>query len=185
MAGKLPGLVTGANAKIMLDITVDGAPQSLVMAYANDLTYSVDTVTVPVEVIGRFELLTNEPVAHGVSGSFSVVRYTTLIADSGLDSVDGSDKLGNSAVALGLGNHFNPQKILQSSTFDIQVYQKTSRTGGDTTNQFFKLVDCRATNRSSTLNKRGVMIDTYRFVGILSSDGDIPTTDTSGNSGTT
>ena len=68
MADVKPGLITGSNAKIQLG--------GKTLAYATDIQYSVDVAVIPVEVMGRFEVVTNEPIAITVNGSFSIVRYS-------------------------------------------------------------------------------------------------------------
>jgi hypothetical protein len=58
----------------------------------------------------------------------------------------------------------------------MEIFQATSALASDTTestaNAVFKIHDCRVTRRSSALNKRGVMVDSYTFVGILAGDTD-------------
>jgi hypothetical protein len=84
MAGKQTSLITGSNAKVVFD--------GITLAYATDVQYDVSIQTIPVEVMGKFEVLANEPVAYLVAGSFSVVRYTAA-AKSG--NISGAAQGGN------------------------------------------------------------------------------------------
>ena len=69
---------------------------------------------------------------------------------------------------------FNPQMVLSSSTVDIDVFQRKSGvTGADATvdyTKFMTITDCRLTRLSGSLNKRGILQESYQFVGILYSD---------------
>lgn len=171
MAGITPSFITGAKAIVKV--------YGKALAFCSDVSYNINVQHVPVEALGIFEIISNEPVSYTVDGTFSVIRYasnenqlqvfaTALDEDnlnvntaSGID--DGS---GNS-----LKQHINPQEIIQSTTFDLDVTEKSSA-GGD---GFFTVRDCRITRRGSTLNKRGLLVDNYAFVGILAQD---TTTDT-------
>jgi hypothetical protein len=55
MAGKKPSFITGATAKIKIG--------NLTMAYAQDVSYSTTVTTIPIETMGRYEVVSNEPVA--------------------------------------------------------------------------------------------------------------------------
>jgi len=176
MSGKLPGFITGANAKIRFD--------GITVAYATDVSYNVDTLTVPVECMGRYEVLSNEPIAYGCNGTLSVIRYTKEAKVAG---VDGAAVNGNPASNIGgttvkFGDHLSPSTMLTSKTFDLEVYQKTTQAAGGTSGveAVYKIKDCRLTRRGATLNKRGVLVDTYAFVGILAEDSDGTPVGTSG-----
>jgi len=166
MAAKKPGFVSGANARIKLD--------GKTLAYCTDMSYSVDMATVPIEAIGSYEVKSYEPIAYSVGGSFAVIRYTKHIKpDSGGADGNPADKLGD---ANTVGKQLDPGRVLSSSTFDMEIFQSTAATdAGDdkgVQNALFKIHDCRVTRRASTLNKRGVMVDSYTFVGILAGDTD-------------
>lgn len=177
MSGKLPGFITGANAKIRLD--------GITVAYATDVSYNVDTLTVPVECMGRYEVLSNEPIAYGCNGTLSVIRYTKQAKIAG---ADGAAANGNPASAIGgtnvkFGDHLSPSTMLTSKTFDLEVYQKVTQTAGAgaaDVQAVYKVKDVRLTRRGATLNKRGVLVDTYAFVGILAEDSDGAPVGTSG-----
>jgi hypothetical protein len=181
MANMKPGFITGANAKIkMFGNTI---------AYCADVAYNITVQTIPVESMGKYEVHSNEPVGYSVDGSFSIIRYTKR-ASSGTDGGKIAD------VASGKGNspseilnatggdammHLNPAKLLQSQTFDLEIFEKNAT--GETS--VFKVQDCRLTRRGMTLNKRGVMVDNYAYVGILGTDTDVPTASQTGHSGST
>lgn len=167
MADKLPGFISGASAKIKLGSTT--------LAFASDVSYNVDTLTVPVECIGRYEVLSNEPIAYGCNGTFTIIRYTKQANTAG---IAGATADGNSPSQIGdtgsqISQHMNPAKMLMSKTFDLEIYQKITQGVGETdVVGVFKISDCRITRRGATLNKRGILVDTYAFVGILATDVD-------------
>lgn len=161
---KLPGFVSGANAKIQLD--------SKTIAFASDVSYNVDTLTVPVECIGRYEVLSNEPIAYGCNGTFTIIRYTkqAAVANIAGAATDGNSPSKISTVDSNISTHMNPAQMLMSKTFDLEIFQKVDQSGS--TIGVFKISDCRITRRGATLNKRGILVDTYAFVGILATDSD-------------
>jgi len=163
MAERRAGFVTGANAKIQID--------GKTFAFAQDVGYDINVVTVPVEGIGRYEAFSNEPVSYSCSGNLTVTRYTARAAVSGITKVDAdgntieqiTQKLGGN-----LAQHLSPAALLASETFDLVIYEKTCDTTADYT--VMGITDCRLTRRTGTLNKRGVLMDQYTFVGILAGD---------------
>lgn len=173
-AGVRPGFITGANARIKLD--------GETMAYSTDLNFTVDVATIPIEVIGTYEVKSYEPIAYSVSGSFAVVRYTQN--DKGKNKTAAT---GNPAAAIGgtnnVGKQINPGQILASSTFDIEIQQALDSGTGEVAGSTYKIQYCRVTRRSSSLSKRGVMMDSYSFVGVLAGDTDVNTADLVGGSG--
>lgn len=182
MAGKKAGFVTGANAKIMID--------SKVIAYATNVGYDITVQTLPIEGIGRYEVWSNEPVSYTVTGSLTVIRYTERANDSGIDSTDNTAANGNAIdqVALDgsdrdLSEHLDPAQLLLSETFDLKIFEKTP---GTDDNRVIEIKDCRLTRRSGNLDKRGVLMDNFAFVGIIA--GDVNANNTginAGNSGST
>jgi hypothetical protein len=170
MAGKKPGLITGSNAKIVLG--------GRTLAYATDIQYSVETSVIPVEVMGRMEVMCHEPIAINVSGSFSVVRYTSFAKTNGLPDTatngNGVGQLAAGGTNLGdMSNAFNPGAILSTSTVDLQIYQRQAASGADTggtTAEVIKISDCRLTRLSGSINKRGILVEQYQFVGIMYDD---------------
>lgn len=161
MAGIKPSLITGSNAKIQIG--------GKTIAYATDIQYSVDTAVIPVEVMGRYEVLTNEPIATSVAGSFTVVRYSSLAKDLSAAAATGN---GVGKLGQGMANAFNPGQMLATSTVDIAIFQKTkadAATAGDS-QEILKITDCRLTRVSGSINKRGILTEGYSFVGVLFGD---------------
>ena len=160
---KKPAFITGANAKIYID--------SKHIAYATDVAYAIEAINLPIEVMGRYEVLSNEPIAYSVNGSFTVIRYTSFASGK----IDDAAATGNPASKLGNpGAHINPKKMLESSTFDMKIYQKSAEVEdtatGTGTKGVFMVQDCRIVRRGGTMNKRGVLTETYAFVGIIGGD---------------
>lgn len=162
-----PTFLVGARAKI----SVEGA----VVAYATDVNYSVDVAHIPIEVLGAYEVISYEPVGYRVSGTLSVVRYTSNPNTETSGKVD-STKPGNSSFSMGsTGSNagakaaFNPGNLLLSQTFDITVVDR--RDGNNNEGQrFIKISDARFERRSAGLNAKGIMTEQYSFNGILFGD---------------
>lgn len=166
MAGKKPSFITGANAKIKAG--------GLTMAYAQDVSYSVTTTTIPIETMGRYEVVSNEPVAYFVEGSLSIIRYTRVAQTGGMAGTkQGGNGVGNWTFQTGgkASDHVNPGKLLASQTWDMEIYQKNATDSGVETVLVEKITDCRFTRRGGGINKRGVLTEQFSFVGILA-DGD-------------
>lgn len=175
MAGKKPSFITGANAKIKAG--------GLTMAYAQDVSYSVTTTTIPIETMGRYEVVSNEPVAYFVEGSLSVIRYTKVAFDKQMSGVaQGGNGMGNWNFSTGgkASDHINPGKLLASQTWDMEVFQKHDNNGAVETELVEKIRDCRFTRKGGGINKRGVLTEQFSFVGILA-DGDSFTAAVSGD----
>ena len=173
MAGLAPSFITGANAKIKLnDIT---------MAYAQDVSYNVTVTTIPIETMGRYEVVSNEPVAYFVDGTLSIIRYTKA-ASNMAGTAAGGNGIGNwlfkSPVTANASDMMNPGQMLGSLTFDMSIYQKTEvdtgsqpSTGTISDSQLVTtLTDCRLTRKGGAINKRGVLVEQFSFNAILQSD---------------
>lgn len=164
---KKPIFITGANAKLKV--------AGKTMAYAQDVSYSVAVDTIPIETMGRYEAVTNEPVNYSVAGEFAIVRYTK--AAKTLDvGIEGGAANGNGLGAIGQGdaklsNHIDPSSLLKSATWTLEVFQKgaggTSAVG---VSPIIKIKDCRITRKSGGLNKRGILVERISFVGVLHED---------------
>jgi hypothetical protein len=173
MAGKKPSFITGANAKIKVG--------GKTFAYASDVSYQVTVDTVPIETMGRYEAVTNEPVNYSVGGELSVVRYTAIAKTNGMPGTNaGGNGLGAVTYTTGDNgsNQINPGNILLSQTWDLSVYQKqqvavTGAAGTAVTTEaaeFITIKDCRFNRKSAAINKRGILVDRLSFVGILADD---------------
>jgi hypothetical protein len=197
MAGQLPSFITGANAKIKVG--------NLTMAYAQDVSYSIEVSTIPVETIGRYEVVTNEPIAYYVSGTLSVIRYTKSAANvTGADKVlSGVNKTGNSinnwnddTGAGNIGKHFDPGQLLTSKTFDLEIIAKisgdaggpvaagaTPNPAGSTSGEsVIKIRDCRLTRKQGSVTKRGLIVDQFAFSAVLADNDDENAVSGSGDS---
>lgn len=172
MAGKVPSFVTGATAKIKAG--------GLTFAYAQDVSYRVSVDTIPVETMGRYEAVSNEPVNYSVAGELAVVRYTAIAQANNMPGANaGGNGLGNATWAGGgAGNkgsdQFDPSNLIISKTWDLAVFQKTEP-GFNTpvaagTPAVITITDCRFTSKGAGLSKRGILVDRMSFVGILASD---------------
>lgn len=173
MSGRKPSFVTGANSKIKLG--------GKTFAYASDVSYQVVIDTVPIETMGRYEAVTNEPVNYSVAGELSVVRYTAIAKTN---NMPGTSTNGNGLGAVtattggNMSEHINPGNLLLSQTWDLAVYQKTQNAAtapGATAVtveavEFITIKDCRFTRKSAAINKRGILVDRLSFVGILADD---------------
>jgi hypothetical protein len=172
MAGQKPSFITGANAKIQAG--------GVTFAYASDVSYQVTVDTIPVETMGRYEPVTNEPVNYSVSGTLSVVRYTKVAAVNIMPSVapngNGLGEVDWTTGGTG-SDQINPGNILFSSTWDLAVFQKQEPAAAapgaaptTTSTEFINIIDCRFTSKRAALNKRGLLVDQLSFVGRLADD---------------
>lgn len=173
MSGKKVSFVTGANAKIKVG--------GKTFAYAADVSYQVVVDTIPIETMGRYEAVTNEPVNYSVAGDLSVVRYTNIAKQN---NMPGTNTKGNGLGSVDYttggkaSNEINPGNLLFSQSWDLEVYQKTQAAAADAgaaaatteSTKFINIKDCRFTRKSAALNKRGILMDRLSFVGILADD---------------
>ena len=177
MAGRQSAFVTGANARVKVD--------QKALAYATDVSYNIAVQTIPIETMGTYEVRDNVAVAYTVDGSFSVIKYTSAAQALEADTIPNGAAGGNKPSKVNLqegtmANHLNPKAILSSGTFDLEIYEQlpsASGIGDGETKNVFSVKDCRITRRGMTLNKRGVYVDQYAFVGILAADNDGSTFD--------
>ena len=98
-----------------------------------------------------------------------MLRYT-LAADGNLPGISADKTNSIGSTSLNLGGQVNPSAILNSTTFEVEVYQNVADGTGQTTYQIFKVDNCRITSRSGGVNKRGIYEETFNFVGVLSYD---------------
>ena len=171
MAGKQSAFITGANARIKID--------GLTLAYCTDVSYNIAVQTIPIETMGTYEVRDNTPVSYTVDGAFSIIRYTAKAAttDTANPAITKPSTTGNAPGAIGLkegtlNSHLNPASLLQSGTFDLTINEQLPNVAGtaSTDENVFIIKDCRLTRRGMTLNKRGVYVDQYAFVGVLAGD---------------
>ena len=143
MAGLQPTFITGAAAKIRLN--------GKTIAFCQDFNCSVQILTQTPKVLGKYEGDSVEPLGYMVSGGFTILRYAKGIQSAignvpgGLAANDAGNGVGNWGTVWGgkfgdlmsrngIGNDgraheaLDPSKLSKGTTFDIQVYQKVSRT---------------------------------------------------------
>jgi len=172
MAGKTPSFITGATAKIKIG--------NLTMAYSQDVSYSTTVTTIPIETMGRYEVVSNEPVAYFVDGTLSIIRYTKeASAMNGAAANGNSVEQWQNATSSGgnAGDGFDPSRLIASETFDLEVFQKLA---SGSTESVGKLRDCRFTRKGGAINKRGILVEQFAFNAILM---DNDSTVEAGNSG--
>lgn len=170
----LPSFITGANAKIKAgEITI---------AYAQDVSFNVTVTTIPIETMGRYEVVSNEPVAYFVDGTLSVIRYTKIAKENGMP---GTDENGNSLGNWNLAETgqtadygVNPGTMNASDSFTLDIYQKTPAGAADV--NAIKVKQVRFTRKGGGINKRGVLVEQYAFNAIYQDD-DVTQTSPSGD----
>ncbi len=178
MAGVRPFFITGANAKVRVN--------DRTLAYCTDLSYSVQVLTQTPKILGMYEGSSVEPLGYTVSGSFTVIRYakdarTNVGGKSpqGAADNDAGNGAGNwgSAWAGGLGGFFarngvgndgranealDPSKFSNSTTFDVQVYQKTPSGEIGVAN----IRNVRITQADFSITKKGAAQQRFNFVAL-------------------
>lgn len=163
MAGKKPSFITGATAKIKI-----GAKT---MAYAQDVSYNTSVTTIPIETMGRYEVVSNEPVAYFVDGTLSIIRYTSAASDMAGAAANGNsvERIDNAVGSGGnAGDGFDPSQLITSETFDLEIFQKTATVAtASNTISVGKLRDCRFTRKGGGINKRGILVEQFAFNAIL------------------
>jgi len=165
MAGMKPSFVTGANAKIKAG--------NLTLAYAQDVSYAATVDIVPVETMGRYEVVSNEPVGYRVEGNLNVVRYTKVAQQNGMNgAAAGGNGVGKWNFSTGgvASQHVNPGDLLVSQTWDLEVFQKYDDNGQPASQLVSKVKDCRFRSKGGAINKRGILVEAFAFVGILAED---------------
>jgi len=174
-----PSFVSGASARVKIGSTT--------LAYATDLSINVTMDTIPIESFGKYEVHANEPNLYAVDGSFRIIRYSARAASATQGNVKDAAATGNdplylaaSATAGSVKAHLEPGRILGSTAFDLELVDNRQATdiagvpaAGDIASQtVYKLSNCRVVSRTGTLDRRGVLVETFNFVGLLHQDTD-------------
>lgn len=162
---KIPSFVTGANAKIKAG--------GITIAYAQDVTYNTTITTIPIETMGRYEVVSNEPVAYFIDGSLSIIRYTKVAQQNAMaGAAEGGNGLGKWVLTDESGeiaaNAVNPSQILASQTWNLEIFQKTA--DPENPEKVVKVKDVRLTRKGGGINKRGVLVEQFAFNAILAED---------------
>jgi len=178
MAGIKPTFMVGARAKIKID--------EKTLAFATNVSYTVDVAHVPVEVLGSYEVVAYEPVGYRVNGTLTVVRYTANGNTTRVDETVGEGnsvfKMGSAANAARAPAAFNPGNLILSETFQIDVYDRRDGTKTNDGQKFVTISDARFERRSGGINAKGLLEEQYSFNGILMHD-DAATVTKSGPNG--
>ena len=178
MSGMIPSFVTGANSKVCI------GPNTV--AYAQDTSYNVTVSTIPIETMGRYEVVSNEPIAYFVDGTLSIIRYTkgsqTLLSTA-QKALDKTNPAGNGVGTIPTGtvtaaDMFDPANLPASQTFDLVIYRKGQNPANP--EMFITIHDCRFTRKGAALTKRGIWVEQFAFNAILLDD-DSMTANTSGD----
>lgn len=162
---RVPSFITGANAKIKIG--------GITIAYAQDVSFNTTVTTIPIETMGRYEVVSNEPVAYFIDGTLSIIRYTKIAQQNGMEgAAQGGNGLGN-WVLRDIANQtaetgINPNTILASQSFNLEVFQKTDDPNAP--EKVMKIKDVRLTRKGGGINKRGVLVDQFAFNAILAED---------------
>lgn len=169
MAGKVPSFITGANAKIKAG--------GITFAYAQDVSYRVSVDAIPIETMGRYEAVSNEPVNYSVAGELSIVRYTSVAKQNNMAGTSsGGNGMGNTKFTTGgtAADHMDPGNLLFSKTFDVAIFQKIQTAENTPATALapavITITDCRFVSLGAGLTKRGILVNRMSFMGILASD---------------
>lgn len=177
MSGLKPSFLTGANAKIKIG--------AITIAYAQDVSYRASVSTLPIEIMGRYEVVSHEPIAYSVEGSLSVIRYTAAALTSGAAANGNGVGEWNITNTDTAESHFNPAKLMNAETFDLEVFQRIGPGNGDIQDGpnggIVRLIDCRFTSKGGSLNRRGVLIEQFSFNAILADDDSFTATNSGAN----
>lgn len=182
MSGIAPFFLTGANAKIKLN--------GRTLAFCTDLRYSVQILTQTPKTLGSYEGASVEPLSYTVSGSFSIIRYIkdakTVMGpnSSPPDTNNAGNGVGNWGTAWngpggflsknGFGDDgraheaLDPSKFSNGTTFDIEVYQKTS--DRNTILGVARIRSCRITQADFQISKRSPATQTFNFVALYADE---------------
>lgn len=187
MSGVGPFFITGANALVKLN--------GKTIAFCTDFSYSVAIAHQTPKVLGMYEGSSVEPLGYTVSGSFSVIRYAkgaeaaqgsnslpngVAANDAGngvgnWGSVWGGGALGNIPSIIGVpfsgsdgraNEALNPTTYANGTTFDIQVYQKTTNGNIGVVN----IRSVRITQADFNLSKKTAAQQRFNFVALYADE---------------
>jgi hypothetical protein len=210
MSGLKPFFIHGGNAKIKVN--------NRTLAFCTDLSYSIQVLHQTPKILGMYEGSSVEPLGYNVSGSFTVIRYAKDAksnvgsAPNGVAQNDAGNGVGNWGgvwggtagdffARNGIGNDgraneaLDPSKFANSTTFDIEVYQKTAGVGNENQSVVSqierglqnvtdilgggtgagangndigvaKIRNCKITQAEFSINKKGVAIQRFSFAAL-------------------
>lgn len=157
-SNKLPAFLDGARLVIKVD--------EQKIAFCEALSFSDNMASQMTMGIGSYSPHTNEPLIYSSQASLRVLRYTSAALGgtksgkeipsmkANMDAVSKNGKSnrntdGNSMMHY---NAFSPVKMLLESTFDIEVYTRTSDVGGVSSAPTYVMKDCLITDLSIRFN---------------------------------
>ena len=168
MAGMAPFFFTGGNAKIVVN--------GRTLAFCENFTYQVTVPSVAPKYLGQYESTSIEPLAYNVRGSFSVIRYVSgavaaaqaenhALPDGVSQTGNGIGNWGDSALSLGSAGGdaaamLNPQRLDNTTMFDILCYQKNSN---GTLAGVARIRSCRIVSADFAVNKRSGNREIFEF----------------------
>ena len=181
MAGQVSSFLHGASCILRIgDVRI---------AYAQSLNVQARMDNTAIVGIGSAGPLALEPTSHGCSFSLQITRYTSGILEGSVaggtpnrkanpfslpENLNGvkleNQRDGNSIIDKA---SFNPQLLLLSTTFDIDVYEREqSATAGQGTEGklLYRLVDCRMANYSFSFQPGQLLIENVSGVARLLED---------------
>ena len=185
MAGQLPGFLSGS----MLAIRIGRVN----VAYAQALTFQDNMTVVPVGGIGSYQNHALEPTGYMARGSLTIIQYSTQVlnamkpTNATASTVDKnypaniketSASLAGSPGSIidGSGNSllraswFSPGALIISSTFDIDVYERTVSNVLDPAvdtvqgRLIYRLENCRLTNYSVGWQPGSLVQETVQYM---------------------
>jgi hypothetical protein len=175
------------------------------IAYAIGLSMNVSVNVQPVNVIGNFGPVSYEPTMYNpVTGTFQIVRLQnkafkdariarakTLYAGSKIIDPNQIDTQiresdNNILTQSNLSDHLTPERILLSSTFDIDVYLNINDTGNNTNSaainkfndvnqrsrdaiitRWLRIKDCRLVSRNVNIASGSLINEPLNWLGLL------------------
>ena len=187
MSGIRPTMISAPRVVIYLNNTP--------VAFAIGLSLNAGVSINPVYALGSFEAISLEPVMYApVSGVLQVIRLATpenraaLVAAGGGNSGSLGDAKGgayqssignsvdNDIVTIGnLYTHLDPEKVLASETFDLNIFIKNLTSAGDSSvtpaasdlMSFMQIKDCRLTGRNTNISMGSLVNEPLTWVGLL------------------
>lgn len=175
MAGQLNSFLTGGSCAIRIgDVRI---------AYAQNLSISTRMDHTAVYGVGSYGPHALEPVNHGVNFSFQIVRYSDAILTGDTEAGTPNRTASNSSLPDNMGatqsdgnrdgnslidsTAFNPQLLLLSTTFDIEVYERNFDTNqlGVEGNLIYLVKDCRLRNYSFNFAPGQLLIENVSGIG--------------------
>jgi len=139
MSGVLPMFASAPRCEVRIN--------DIPIAYAIGLSLNVSVDVIPIKILGQFKIKSLEPTMYNpVTGTFRVIRLTSkdlmaqhkalaAAAKPDLVGADTTIKASVEDVDLSSGQsilaqqqlhrHLDPERVLLSQTFDLNIYMKT------------------------------------------------------------